>query len=298
MPCPAGLGGLPLRLAFKRPRVHRIPCAVTQSGSGEPLPAADPVQPNPLNTVSVTVLDTPNARAEGEPALSFRRRFSQRECLFRTILPLYTTPSWPGPSSPLCLRRAAGVLAARLLRWTHFRDPGPPRGHRGPGGQAVGGAGAGGGGRRAAWAQGRQQQRQRGRMLACPCCICSRPHLEACGDERPASRPPRSLPCRRRVEADGLCSLRLREPCEWEGALYQGVGVVEPVPFKTGVLDAGGTAASPAASNPMHASRPACLVLTCGTSLAHLPYLPPSADCQRDHRRRAAGAGCCGGCQR
>jgi hypothetical protein len=33
---------------------------------------------------------------------------------------------------------------------------------------------------------------------------------------------------------DGLCSLRLREACEWEGALYESVTAVVPVPLQSG----------------------------------------------------------------
>lgn len=33
------------------------------------------------------------------------------------------------------------------------------------------------------------------------------------------------------VEADGLCSLRLREPCEWERTMYDAVTAVEGVPI-------------------------------------------------------------------
>ncbi len=33
---------------------------------------------------------------------------------------------------------------------------------------------------------------------------------------------------------DGLCSLRLRTPCEWEGAVYQSVVAVQPLPLLSG----------------------------------------------------------------
>jgi hypothetical protein len=33
---------------------------------------------------------------------------------------------------------------------------------------------------------------------------------------------------------DGLCSLRLRRPCEWEGALYESVTAVAPVQLLSG----------------------------------------------------------------
>lgn len=36
------------------------------------------------------------------------------------------------------------------------------------------------------------------------------------------------------AEVDGLCSLRLREQCEWEGALYTAAVAVEPVPALSG----------------------------------------------------------------
>ena len=45
------------------------------------------------------------------------------------------------------------------------------------------------------------------------------------------------------AEADGLCSLVLREPCQWEGALYSAVGPVAPVPV-TSVLSANETVAA------------------------------------------------------
>lgn len=41
-------------------------------------------------------------------------------------------------------------------------------------------------------------------------------------------------------EIDGLCSLRLRTPCEWEGAVYQAVGPVQAIPL-TSVLSANET---------------------------------------------------------
>lgn len=42
-------------------------------------------------------------------------------------------------------------------------------------------------------------------------------------------------PCARRsTYADGLCSLRLREPCEWEGVAYEAVGDVQRVPLLSG----------------------------------------------------------------
>ncbi|KAI3424691.1 hypothetical protein D9Q98_008081 [Chlorella vulgaris] len=40
---------------------------------------------------------------------------------------------------------------------------------------------------------------------------------------------------------DGLCSLRLRTPCEWEGAVYQSVIAVQPLPLLS-VLGANATA--------------------------------------------------------
>jgi len=43
------------------------------------------------------------------------------------------------------------------------------------------------------------------------------------------------------VELDGLCSLRLRVPCEWEGAMYDAVGPVQSVPVLS-VLSANETA--------------------------------------------------------
>lgn len=42
------------------------------------------------------------------------------------------------------------------------------------------------------------------------------------------------------AEADGLCSLVLRSPCQWEGALYNAVGPVLPVNL-TSVLSANET---------------------------------------------------------
>jgi hypothetical protein len=38
----------------------------------------------------------------------------------------------------------------------------------------------------------------------------------------------------RMAEADGLCSLRLRTPCQWEGVVYEAVGPVQPVPLLSG----------------------------------------------------------------
>lgn len=43
------------------------------------------------------------------------------------------------------------------------------------------------------------------------------------------------------AELDGLCSLRLREPCLWEGAKYDAVGPVSAVPVMS-VLSANETA--------------------------------------------------------
>ncbi|EFN53027.1 expressed protein [Chlorella variabilis] len=44
----------------------------------------------------------------------------------------------------------------------------------------------------------------------------------------------------RSTYADGLCSLRLREPCEWEGVAYEAVGDVQRVPLLS-VLNVGET---------------------------------------------------------
>lgn len=45
---------------------------------------------------------------------------------------------------------------------------------------------------------------------------------------------------------DGLCSLRLREPCEWQGAMFEAVGPVQPVSVLS-VLSANETADADAA---------------------------------------------------
>jgi hypothetical protein len=37
-----------------------------------------------------------------------------------------------------------------------------------------------------------------------------------------------------RMTEDGLCSLRLRTPCEWEGAVYDAVTAVTPIPVLSG----------------------------------------------------------------
>jgi hypothetical protein len=42
------------------------------------------------------------------------------------------------------------------------------------------------------------------------------------------------LEANRMLEPSGLCSLRLRTPCEWDGVFYQAVGTVEPVPVLSG----------------------------------------------------------------
>lgn len=47
-----------------------------------------------------------------------------------------------------------------------------------------------------------------------------------------APRP--ATPPRRMASADGLCSLRLRTPCEWGGALYEAVVAVAPIPVLSG----------------------------------------------------------------
>jgi hypothetical protein len=39
-----------------------------------------------------------------------------------------------------------------------------------------------------------------------------------------------------RMTDGGLCSLRLRRPCEWEGALYESVTAVAPLPLVSGAL--------------------------------------------------------------
>lgn len=45
---------------------------------------------------------------------------------------------------------------------------------------------------------------------------------------------PLSLCVPRRLTEDGLCSLRLRQPCEWEGVRYEAVTAVDPVPVTSG----------------------------------------------------------------
>ena len=42
------------------------------------------------------------------------------------------------------------------------------------------------------------------------------------------------LEANRMADLSGLCSLRLRTPCEWDGVMYQAVGAVEPVPVLSG----------------------------------------------------------------
>lgn len=48
------------------PPVALTRCAVTDRQSGVVIPPYDPVSPEPLSTVNVSVLDAPNARSEGE----------------------------------------------------------------------------------------------------------------------------------------------------------------------------------------------------------------------------------------
>jgi hypothetical protein len=38
----------------------------------------------------------------------------------------------------------------------------------------------------------------------------------------------------RMSEADGLCSLRLRAPCQWEDLVYEAVAEVAPIPVLSG----------------------------------------------------------------
>lgn len=42
-----------------------------------------------------------------------------------------------------------------------------------------------------------------------------------------------AVKCRMTAQ-DGMCSLRLRKRCEWEGTVYDAVTAVEPVPVKSG----------------------------------------------------------------
>ena len=36
------------------------------------------------------------------------------------------------------------------------------------------------------------------------------------------------------IFTDGLCSLRLRKRCEWQGAIYESVTAVPPIPLLSG----------------------------------------------------------------
>ena len=72
----------------------------------------------------------------------------------------------------------------------------------------------------------------------CPTALRPVP-LQRCSPRQPRAHPstPPTTPPRPRsmAEADGLCSLRLREPCEWEQTLYAAATAVEPLPL-TAVL--------------------------------------------------------------
>ena len=60
------------------------------------------------------------------------------------------------------------------------------------------------------------------------CCSSPQPSRSAL----PPAAPPLHLLCR--MNEDGQCSLRLRVPCEWEGAVYEAVTAVQPMPLLSG----------------------------------------------------------------
>lgn len=145
----------------------------------------DPLFPDPLNTVNVSALDTPNARAaqlQAELPLAF------------FVEPISTTPG-----------RLALHLDLEDKRW-------------------AGGVGGTGG-----WVGGAAGPNNPSQTAADCVLPCFAPALSATDPHAPAIPPPPTP--RSMVEADGLCSLRLREPCEWEQTLYAAVTAVEPLPL-------------------------------------------------------------------
>ncbi len=50
----------------------------------------------------------------------------------------------------------------------------------------------------------------------------------------PLDLQPPPLPLLCRMDEDGLCSLRLRAPCEWDGVVFEAVTAVKPMPLLSG----------------------------------------------------------------
>lgn len=82
------------------------------------------------------------------------------------------------------------------------------------------------------------------------------------------------------LEPSGLCSLRLRTPCEWDGVFYQAVGAVEPVPVLSGAGAGGPVTWDPGCRVPARSrcqrsqSMPTTSLANTASQHAHTPAVP------------------------
>lgn len=82
------------------------------------------------------------------------------------------------------------------------------------------------------------------------------------------------LEANRMLEPSGLCSLRLRTPCEWDGVFYQAVGAVEPVPVLSGAGAGGPVTWDPGCRVPVR------LQSACSVSVSAQPINAHDLPCQ------------------
>lgn len=128
--------------------------AVVDRVTGVVIPAIDPNFPDPLNSVNVTVINTPNARSEGarsgaRAGALLGARAAVRRGVQQCGAGTGAVPA-PAPLTPPCLVppplpcRDAGGPAAGLLCAAHRHQAGPAAAGARPGEEAVRGPGVGG----------------------------------------------------------------------------------------------------------------------------------------------------------
>ena len=215
-----------------------LPSAVVDTSTNEIIPPLDPNNPDPLNSVNTSVVETPNARAEGAAART----------LLAGLPPFWRCQLAEQPVACCC----PGFRAISFSRAQHRNGPACL-----PACRAAGGAAPGilcSAGQPRAWpacrAAGFRADEVRGRwwhggswgvaLAPAPACrwhrrgsvamCCSSPQPSR--SALPPAAPPLHLLCR--MNEDGQCSLRLRVPCEWEGAVYEAVTAVQPMPLLSG----------------------------------------------------------------